>query len=184
MNTRVDAGRHAGARQRLDVLGEPAGDAVAGARQLQAVRDVEDHRVAQRAQHRQRRACRRRGCCSRRTMPRSVSRMPRAPDALELARPRAACRCGARNWPFLTLTGLPVLRGRDEQVGLPAEERRNLQHVDDFRRRRGVRRLVNVGEHGQPGARLDLGQRLRARRRARGRETTTARCGWPCRTTP
>ena len=56
---------------------------------------------------------------------------------------------GARNWPFLTLTGLPGLRGGHEQIGLPAEKRRNLQDVDDLGRRRRVRRLVNVGEHRQ-----------------------------------
>ena len=41
----VDAGGDAGRRQRLDVLREPGGDAVAAARQLQAVRDVEDDRT-------------------------------------------------------------------------------------------------------------------------------------------
>ena len=55
------------------------------------------------------------------------------------------------------------LRRRDEQVGLAAEKRRNLQDVDDLRRRRRVRRLVNVGQHRQPGARLDLGERREAR---------------------
>ena len=66
--------------------------------------------------------------------------------------------CGARNWPFFTLTGLPVLRGRHEQVGLAAQKRRNLQDVHDCRRRRGVRGLVNVGEHRQAGARFDVGR--------------------------
>ena len=48
---RVDAGGHAGGGERLDVLREAGGDAVAGARQLQAVRDVEDDGVAELAQH-------------------------------------------------------------------------------------------------------------------------------------
>ena len=51
---RIDAGGDAGRRQRLDVLRQAGGDAVAGARQLQAVRDVEDDGVAELAQHRKR----------------------------------------------------------------------------------------------------------------------------------
>src|SRR5262245_4320577 len=42
----VDAGGDAGRGERLDVLRQAGGDAVAGARQLQAVRDVEDDRHA------------------------------------------------------------------------------------------------------------------------------------------
>ena len=38
------------------------------------------------------------------------------------------------------------LRRRDQQVGLTAQERGNLQHVGDFGRRRGVGRLVDVGQ--------------------------------------
>ena len=37
-------------------------------------------------------------------------------------------------------------RRGDEQVGLPAEERRNLQDVGDLGGRRRLRRLVDVGE--------------------------------------
>ena len=54
---------------------------------------------------------------------------------------------GARNWPFLTLTALPVLRGGDQQIGLPAQEGRDLQHVDGWRDARALRGLVHVGEH-------------------------------------
>ncbi len=45
----VNARRHAGRRQRLDELGLPGRDAVTAARQLQAVRDVVDHRISERA---------------------------------------------------------------------------------------------------------------------------------------
>ena len=45
---------------------------------------------------------------------------------------------GARNCPFFTFTALPVRRGGDEQVGLAAEEGRDLQHVDDLAHRRGL----------------------------------------------
>ena len=37
---------------------------------------------------------------------------------------------------------------RDQQIGLPAEERRDLQHVGDFGGRRRLRRLVDVGQDG------------------------------------
>src|SRR5438067_1228950 len=50
----VDAGRHARRCERLDVLREAGRDPVAGARQLQAVRDVEHHRNASLAHHRKR----------------------------------------------------------------------------------------------------------------------------------
>ena len=50
----VDARRHAGRRQRVDELRLAGRDAVAGARQLQAVRHVEDDRVAEAAHDRER----------------------------------------------------------------------------------------------------------------------------------
>ena len=50
----VDAGSDAGAGHRLDELGLAGGDAVAGARQLQAVGHVVDHGISEAAQHRQR----------------------------------------------------------------------------------------------------------------------------------
>jgi hypothetical protein len=36
---------------------------------------------------------------------------------------------GARNWPFLMFTGLPLLRHGADEVGLPAQEGGRLQHV-------------------------------------------------------
>ena len=53
--------------QRRDVLGQAGGDAVARARQLQAVGDVEDHRARRARASSGSRACRRPGCCSRRS---------------------------------------------------------------------------------------------------------------------
>ena len=43
---------------------------------------------------------------------------------------------GARNWPFFTLSGLPVRAGGQDEIGLPAEEGRDLQHVDHLGHRR------------------------------------------------
>jgi len=39
---------------------------------------------------------------------------------------------GARNWPFFTLTGLPVFRCSDEKVRLPAKKGRDLDDIEDF----------------------------------------------------
>ena len=41
--------------------------------------------------------------------------------------------------------------GRDQEVGLAAEQRRNLEHRADLGRRLALRRLVHVGEHREPG---------------------------------
>ena len=65
---------------------------------------------------------------------------------------------GARNWPFLTLTTPAGLGGRDQQVGLAAQERRNLQHVDDLGHGRALARFMHVGQHGQAGPLADFGK--------------------------
>ena len=54
---------------------------------------------------------------------------------------------GERNWPFLMFTGLPCEHTADDEIGLPAEERRRLQHIDhggDFLQRRV---LMHVRQH-------------------------------------
>ena len=56
--------------------------------------------------------------------------------------------CGETNCPFLMFTVLPVRPAAIKQIGLAAEERGNLQDVDGFRGRSGLRRLVDVGQHG------------------------------------
>ena len=53
------------------------------------------------------------------------------------------------NCPFLMFTGLAGPCGRDQQIGLTAQKRRNLQDVDHLGGDRRVRRLVDVGEHRQ-----------------------------------
>ncbi len=58
---------------------------------------------------------------------------------------------GRQELPFLHADGASgACRSRDE-IGLPAEERRDLQDVEHFRRRRGLGRLVDVGEERQTG---------------------------------
>ena len=54
---------------------------------------------------------------------------------------------GERNWPFLMFTGLPCERRADDEIGLSAQERRRLQHIDDRRDFAERRVLVHVGQH-------------------------------------
>jgi hypothetical protein len=75
---------------------------------------------------------------------------------------------GARNWPFFTLTARPSRRG-DQEVGLAAEERRDLQHVDDLRGGAHCSLAVHVGQDGDAAALLDcraISRRAEARPRA------------------
>ena len=81
------------------------------------------------------------------------------------------------------LTGLPAARHRVDEVGLPAEERRRLQHVDD---RGGLGDFVfgvHVGQHRHADLPLDLGEDAQALLPCRRRETIATSCDWPCRTT-
>ena len=87
---------------------------------------------------------------------------------------RAAIASGCIHCPFFTFTGLPGAPGGDEQVGLAAEEGRDLQHVDDLGRGGRLGGLVHVGEDRQARRRSHPLERLeslvepgpRARRRA------------------
>ena len=57
--------------------------------------------------------------------------------------------------PLLQVDRAAGLRRRRDQVGLARKQRRNLQHVDHLGRRRRLRRLMDVGQHRQPGLALD-----------------------------
>ncbi|OQB38810.1 MAG: hypothetical protein BWY06_01882 [Candidatus Latescibacteria bacterium ADurb.Bin168] len=59
--------------------------------------------------------------------------------------------------PLLHVDAPPRARRGKEQVGLAAEERRDLQDVDNLGSRSGLRRLVHVGENGN----ADLSAHLR-----------------------
>ena len=65
---------------------------------------------------------------------------------------------GARNWPFLTLTGLPVRGRRDQEIGLAAEKGRDLQQIDGLGDGGAVLGRMHVGGDGKAGALSDLGE--------------------------
>ena len=79
---------------------------------------------------------------------------------------------GARNWPFLTCSAAPVRAAAAQQVGLPAEERRDLQHVDRLGHRLALVALVDVGQHRAAEALAHLGQH----RDALGQAEAARRC--------
>ena len=90
---------------------------------------------------------------------------------------------GARNWPFLTLTTLAGLGRGDQQVGLAAQEGRDLQHVDGLRRRAAhCSRSCTSVSTGRPSV-----SRISAKIGSACVEADAARacrdwCGSPCRT--
>ena len=67
---------------------------------------------------------------------------------------------GRQELPFLYVDDPAGLGAGDQQVGLPAQECGDLQHVQGLCRPFGLGRLVDVGDQRQPERRLDLGQDL------------------------
>ena len=53
---------------------------------------------------------------------------------------------GREKLALLDVDDAAGFRGRDDEVGLPGEKRRNLQHVGDLGGGARLRRLVDVGE--------------------------------------
>ncbi len=131
------------------------------ARFLYAVRGVEDHRHAKGLHLRDR----------PHVVHQPAVAEKRAAFAQEMFwQPAAAslsttCRMslGAMNWPFFTCTARPGLGGRHQQVGLPRQERRNLQQRAHLGRRGRLVRFVNIGRHRQTGRFADALQNSQAR---------------------
>ncbi len=123
-----------------------AGGALA-ARLLDGMGGVEDHRRADLGHDRQAAHVGDAACCSRRRRHARSRITLSLPLSVTLAATLTMSQ-GARNWPFLTLTTRPVLRSRDEQVRLAAEEGRDLQHVDDLGDRGALAR-----RHARPSGR-------------------------------
>ena len=141
VHTRRDASRG----QRLDVLGLTGRHAVASAGQLQTVGHVEDDWNARAPKHRKgahvhdevvvAEACAALG-----------DEYTRVAGVDDLGH-RVAHVVGREELTLLDVDGAAGPRGGHDQVGLPAEERRNLEDVGDLGDRSGLGRLVNVGEN-------------------------------------
>ncbi len=152
----VDARRNARRRQRLDVLREPRGHAIATAGQLQTVRHIEHDGHALLAQHREgphvhhEVVVAERGAALRDDDPR-VARVDHLRD-------RVTHIVRREELAFLDVDDTAGVRRRDEQIGLPAQEGRYLHDVGDRRGSARLGRLVNVGEDRDVEPRLDAGQ--------------------------
>ena len=170
-------------RQRLDELRLAGRHAVAAARQLQAVRHVVDDRVAERAQDRE-------GAhvddevVVAEAEPALGDDHPLVAGAVTFS---IACRmsAGREELSLLDVDDASGLRGGDEQIGLPREERRDLQHVGDLRRR-GAPAPARGCRSGSARRRLLAHAREHAQAfvEARTAERLAPTCGSPCRTTP
>ena len=90
---------------------------------------------------------------------------------------------GARNWPFFTLTTLPVFAAATSRSVCRRKKRRDLQHIDSLRHARALRGVVHVREHWEFSACRGSRRRSAAPRRAQYRARSLPRFGWPCRTT-
>ena len=56
----------------------------------------------------------------------------------------------AQKLAFFDVYHLAGLGSGDEQIGLPAQERRDLQHIHVLRGQRGLARFVDIGDGGHP----------------------------------
>ena len=71
------------------------------------------------------------------------------------------------------------------QVGLAAEEGRDLEHVHHPPGGLGLASLVDVGEAGEPGgSRFTASKTAQAGLQAHAAEALAGWCGWPCRSRP
>jgi hypothetical protein len=55
---------------------------------------------------------------------------------------------GLKNWPFLDVDRFALRASREDEIGLSAQKRGRLQHIDHLGHLRERRVLVDVGEHG------------------------------------
>ena len=180
----VGARRERRPRERRDEFPLAAALAARRARQLHAVRRVEDRRVAVPPHDRRRSACRRPGSGSRRSCPRSVCQISAAPPCCSLP-VTCAISCGERNWPFFTLTARPVAAAARRRSVCRLEEGGDLQDVADLRDGGDLR--ASRGRRSGPGTRTRASPGRAARRPSSSpvpRAPASRRCGSPCRRSP
>src|SRR6266550_86629 len=159
-----------GVQERRDELAQPAARApLSPARLLHRVGGVVHHRDAARGPqagevphiHHQVAVAEERAALGDRQL--------RRPASAQLLH-RALHRVGRQPLPLLHVDGPPGPAGGEEQIGLAAQERRDLQHVGHLSRGRHLAHLVDVGEDGKAGLRANGGER-----RESALQTRTAR---------
>ncbi len=166
----------------FDVLGQAGGHAVAAARQLQAVRDVEHHRHPEAAHHRERPHVHDQVVVAERESPFGHEHAFVAGGADLLDGVTHVER--RQKLALLQVDDLPGLRGRDDEVGLARQERGNLQDVRDFRRLRRLPGLMDVRQDRHPDLAAHPIERRKPGLDAQAAIGGRATCGWPCRRRP
>ncbi len=91
---------------------------------------------------------------------------------------------GSEELSLLDVHGPSRRRGGEQQIGLPAEKRRDLQQVADLGGRSRLLRFVNISRNRQSRRLLDSPQHVQSAAQSHGRETSRSWCGSPCRTRP
>ena len=165
MKTAGDADRHRGAREHRHELALAAAGAAEAARLLHRVGRVEHDRPAGRGELRQRTHVGHQRVVAEADAALAGEDAVGA-EALELGGDLLHVP-GGQELALLDVDRPAGLGAGAQQVGLAAEEGRDLQHVDHLGHGRALPALVDVGEHRQPGRLLDLGQDRQAPSRAR-----------------
>ena len=132
----------------------PSGPACA-ARELHRVGRVEHDRVAERPHDRQPAEVDDQVVVAEARAALGQEHVARCPTPRTFSTTLAMSR-GATNWPFFTFTGRPLARARHDQVGLAAEERGDLEHVEHLGGGGDLGDVVHVGEYRETGLLLDL----------------------------
>ena len=152
------------ARQHGGEFALPAGGGALPARLLHAVGRVEHHRIAGPRHDRQRPKIRHQRVVAEAGAPlcQQNPRVPRPGDLGGDVRhiPRR------QKLALLHVHDSPGVAGRHQQIGLPAQERRNLQHIHRLGRRRALCRVMHVGQHRPAEAGAHRGQNIQPLRHA------------------
>ena len=146
--------RDRGAGEGLHVLALAARPVPLPARQLHRVGRVEDHRIAEAAHDRKPAEIDHQVVVSEARAALGEEQVLAAGPAHLLHHVDHVPR--GHELPLLDVHRPAAPRARHDQVGLQAEERGHLQHVEHRGRRRDHPDFVDVGQHRQPGLVLDL----------------------------
>ena len=120
------------------------------------MRGIKDHRIPQTAHDRQRSKVRDKIVISKRRSP-LCQKQAVVAGRLDLLHDVGHIP-GREELAFLDIDHPTGTRGRQQQVCLTAEERRNLEHIQNLSGGRGFFRRVDIGEDRHPDRFLYLGQ--------------------------